>query len=194
MPTIPLPQPNNQTSYKGELEGFPKEVVDWMLKQQILQGNKEDITVFEAYRKLCKAAGGFDWEETKEGTEFCDKVVSDKRFDIFFTKYPRGISENEKPTYPKIMRVSDAPINEKNDGLIRVVFMEKKGKYLAWEEAETFAEAEHKTVTRAWKYAKNIKPENSFKSKLLEKAEELTEKADELLALASELKEAADKL
>ena len=173
--------------YKGDLEGFPKEVVDWMLKQQVLQGNKEDITAFESYRALCRYEGGFDWENTKEGIEFCNQVIANKRFDIFFKRYSQSISENEKPTYPKIMRVDHNPITKENKGLKRVVFAEKAGVYIAWVKAETFAEAENETRAQAWKYAKDIEPENPIKL-------ELIKKADELLTLANKLKETAKTL
>ena len=33
--------------YRGDLKGFPREIVHLMLKHQIEQGNKEDISVFE---------------------------------------------------------------------------------------------------------------------------------------------------
>ena len=190
--------------YKGELEGFPKEVVDWMVKQQVLQGNKPDVTVFEKDKESIKREGGFNWSNTEKGkevsidddgeeqetvvnVEFCAQVIRNKNFKLFFDTYP-------KSEYPKIMWVDDAPLSEKNKGTQRVVFMEKAGKYLAWNIAETFAEAENETETCAWKFAKDIKPEDPAELELLQKAEELIQKASELLAAANELKEAANKL
>lgn len=32
---------------------------------------------------------GFDWHNTKEKYEFCHAVILDKRFDLFFEKYPK---------------------------------------------------------------------------------------------------------
>ena len=173
--------------YKGELKGFPKEVVDWMVKQQVLQGNKPDVTVFEKDKEAIKNEGGFNWSNTEKGTDFCAKVIKHRHFNLIFDMYP-------KSEYPKIMWVDDAPLSKKNKGAQRVVFMEKAGKYLAWENAETFAEAENETETCAWKFAKDIKPEDPAELELLQKAEELIQKASELLAAANELKEAANKL
>ena len=166
--------------YKGELKGFPKEVVDWMVKQQVLQGNKPDVTVFEKDKEAIKNEGGFNWSNTEKGTDFCAKVIKHRHFNLIFDMYP-------KSEYPKIMWVDDAPLSKKNKGAQRVVFMEKAGKYLAWENAETFAEAEKETNIVKWKYAEDIKPENPLKKELLAKADELIQQARELKAAAAKL-------
>lgn len=74
--------------YKEELQGFPVEVVEKMLERQVEQGNKRDISVFEADRFACKEEGGFDWDETPEGWYFWYKVIDSKNFDHFFERYP----------------------------------------------------------------------------------------------------------
>ena len=56
--------------------------------------------------------------------------------------------------------VSDLPINEKNPGKKRVVFMEKTNKFIAWKSAETFEEAEVEYEAFGWKYAKDIEEFN----------------------------------
>lgn len=45
----------------------------------------------------------------------------------------------------------------------RVVFGKKNGKYIAWSGAETVEEAEKKTVTAAWDYAREIDPFRELK-------------------------------
>ena len=70
---------------KGQLEGFPKEIIAAMLKEQVKQGNKEDITVFESYKSAAKGDKGFNWETTKEGMNFWDKILNARNFDHFFT-------------------------------------------------------------------------------------------------------------
>ena len=76
--------------FKGELQGFPVEVVEKMLERQVEQGNKRDLSVFEKSIYFYKNIGGFNWDETIEGTSFWDKVLRVKNFHHFFEKYPKG--------------------------------------------------------------------------------------------------------
>lgn len=75
--------------YKGQLEGFPPEVVELMLQRQFEQTGKRDISVFEANRQAGKSSNGFTWEDTIEGHHFWEDVIEDKNFDVFFKKYPK---------------------------------------------------------------------------------------------------------
>lgn len=162
--------------YKGQLEGFPREIVERMLECQVEQGNPKDVAVFELYRCTGQRCRGFTWEDTSEGHDFWARILMDGKLDTFFKKYP-------KTPYPKVMMVGDAyPLTRK-----RVVFMEKRGKFIAWTDAETLEDAETVLDIRAWKYAEDIKPENPQKQKLLNKAEELIQKAEELKAAANKL-------
>ena len=137
--------------YKGEITGFPEEVVEKMLEHQVNQGFKRDITVFETWK--CASHQGFCWEDTIEGKAFWKKVIDKEKFDLFFERYPKN-------TYPKVMMVSTYPITENNKGVTRVVFMEKNGKYLAWIDATTLDQAKKETGTTAWRYAKDIESSN----------------------------------
>ena len=83
--------------------------------------------------------------------------------------------------------VSNSLINPDNPGKQRVIFMEKCGKFIAWNYATTLEQSETVTEITCWNYAKDIEPENPQKTELLQKAEELIKKAEEL-------KEAANKL
>ena len=60
----------------------------------------------------------------------------------------------EERNYPRVMLVS---ADNKNWGK-RVVLMEKKRGFLAWEFAETLEEAKEIVVTNFWRYAKEIEP------------------------------------
>jgi len=75
--------------YKGELNGFPEEVVEKMLERQFEQDNVKDITVFED-----NIYGGFSWSNSIEGLTFWLNVISQRNFDLFFDKYPK-IEEEE---------------------------------------------------------------------------------------------------
>ena len=134
--------------YKGQLEGFPKEVVDKMLYYQVQQGNKEDVTVFESNSLSNKVKRGFAWVNTTEEYGFWEDIIVYKNFNLFFQKYPK----NNVKLYPKVMLVSNDRIN----WVKRVVFMEKCGYFIAWSSAETPKECESAMRTSPWKYAKDI--------------------------------------
>ena len=73
--------------------------------------------------------------------------------------------ENE---YPKVMKVSNKPIETledfKNAGT-RVVFMEKRNRFLAWHNSRTLEQSENKTDVFTWNYAVDLdwKPEEETK-------------------------------
>ena len=162
--------------YKGQLDGFPREIVERMLECQVEQGNPKDVSVFEKHKEASVEKGGFYWSDTSEGRDFWVDILSLRRLDTFFKKYP-------KTTYPKVMMVGNSyPLTLK-----RVVFMKKCGKFIAWVKAETLEDSKDKFDTSAWEYAEDIKPENPQKQELLTKAEELIKKAEELKAAANKL-------
>lgn len=76
--------------YKGQLEGFPKEVVEKMIERQVEQGNPRDVSVFEKRRTIDKGHLGFTWVTTDEGGDFWDSVIEYKDFDLFFKRYPKS--------------------------------------------------------------------------------------------------------
>ena len=83
-------------NYKDELEGFPEAVVDWMLKEQELQKNSRDISVFEKDKTANEYEGGFHWIHSKYFTDSeCSNIIEDCKFNIFFDKYPNGIDNVE---------------------------------------------------------------------------------------------------
>ena len=81
------------SKYKGDLEGFPEEVVEAMLDYQEEQGNERDVTVFETEidRNGFSGdfSGGFTWRDTPEGFRFWQEVLGNKNFDLYFDKYPK---------------------------------------------------------------------------------------------------------
>lgn len=93
---VPLPASPSYHSYKGQLEGFPVEVVELMLQRQFEQTGKRDVSVFEKYKKADKHQHGFDWTITPEKVCFWDDVISDKKFHVFFKKYPKEFNSHIK--------------------------------------------------------------------------------------------------
>lgn len=73
----------------GDIAGFPIEVVKKMVEEQVRQGNKANVNVFQERCKASKWAGGFDWEKTENGYYFWAMVFVCKEFDVFFEKYPK---------------------------------------------------------------------------------------------------------
>jgi hypothetical protein len=138
--------------YNGDIKGFPEEVVERMLYYQVEQGNKRDVTVFEKNRIAGKDTGGFDWVKTLEKHAFWIQVIDGRDFDVFFDRYP-------KKAYPKVMMVSDCPIDNDNKGIPQVVFMEKCGRFFAWASAKTIEEAEREIEIKRWSYVKDIEPQ-----------------------------------
>lgn len=83
---------------KGDIWDFPIEVIDKMVEHQIEQGNEYDVKVFQRLSRTSKRiSGGFSWYETSEGSDFWEKVICEKRFDLFFEKYPREAIGTEQP-------------------------------------------------------------------------------------------------
>ena len=82
---------------KGELIGFPKEIIARMLECQEEQGNKRYVIVFEEYKFPFLEEGGFDWDKTKEKFKFWDEVIYNRNFDLFFERYPKqGNQDNSQ--------------------------------------------------------------------------------------------------
>lgn len=130
----------------GKLEGFPIEVVEKMLERQFEQTGKKDVSIFQRWLSAAKASNGFDWDETKEESIFWTNIINYKKFNLFFEKYP-------KSEYPKLMWVWD---NNEDGKFKRVVFMEKNGRYLAWNTAETLKAAETVCDVTPWHYAEDV--------------------------------------
>jgi len=74
-------------NYKGQLEGFPEEIVEKMLERQVEQGNGRDITVFE--KSVSNSSKGFVWELAIEGDLFWINILKDLNFELFFKRYPK---------------------------------------------------------------------------------------------------------
>lgn len=73
----------------GDIAGFPIEVVRKMVEEQVRQGNKADVSIFQECAHKVKKSGGFEWKETEYGFDFWNMVIIGKEFDAFFEKYPK---------------------------------------------------------------------------------------------------------
>ena len=78
-----------QSDLVGDIKEFPIEVVQEIVNEQVRQGNRSDVEVFQDRVSAVGARGGFDWDLSLMGETFWRKVLFHKRFDTFFQKYPK---------------------------------------------------------------------------------------------------------
>ena len=83
-------------SYGGQIADFPSEIVEMMLQRQFEQTGKRDVSVFEGYKSAHKSQNGFNWNETSENSMFWYNVIDQKKFNIFFEKYPKEFNSHIK--------------------------------------------------------------------------------------------------
>lgn len=75
--------------YKGQLKGFPSEIVEKMLDHQVEQGNPRNVAVFEETKNSTSSYFGFDWATSNEGYRFWDNIINNLDFNHFFDLYPK---------------------------------------------------------------------------------------------------------
>jgi hypothetical protein len=139
--------------YKGQLEGFPEYVVNAMLDEQVRQGNKRDVTVFERKSRESISSGGFDWSVSILGEDIWLSVINKKQFHLIPNSQPIS-----KP-YPKRMIVYD--IKHDLTDTIRTVLCEYNGKFVAIPEHEELVFGKQGSVEQVyiWNFAKDIHEE-----------------------------------
>lgn len=94
-----------QSDLVGNIKDFPIEVVQKMVKEQVKQGNKADVSVFHNDATSDVFDGGFDWCDTDDGRDFWEEVIVNSNFELFFKKYPK------KPNLVYIVGDSEVGIN-----------------------------------------------------------------------------------
>ena len=70
-----------------KLKGFPTEVIRAMIREQLIQGNASDVSVFQSCKSCGALRGGFDWNATSQGFDFWERVVGKEDFAYFFKEY-----------------------------------------------------------------------------------------------------------
>ena len=79
-----------QTDLIGDIANFPIEVVQKMVDEQVKQGNKANVKIFQANRNTGFACGGFTWNRTDDGDSFWEGVIRNHCFNAFFDRYPKS--------------------------------------------------------------------------------------------------------
>ena len=108
----------------GNISNFPIEIVQKMVDYQVKQGNEPDVVTFQMNCFMSKDYGGFDWDETDEGTNFWNEVISLNNFDVFFKKYPKKYTGDDPGPKGK------EGVDGSNDYGCAEVFLPKQGKYV----------------------------------------------------------------
>ena len=124
-----------QSDLIGEIKDFPIEVVQAMVDEQVRQGNKADVEVFQEYAYARYVRGGFDWSNSVMGEDFWDDVLYRKRFDEFFQKYPKNQYTIEKAEIS--IKVPDGyEIDSEKSTFTNIVFKPIESKCpKSWEDA-----------------------------------------------------------
>ena len=89
--------------YKDQLKGFPYEIVNRMMDNQEIQGNKRDLSVFEKDLKANATNGGFDWVLTDEKIVGWSIAINDKCFAKFLKLYPSNKKNNGVFSFESLM-------------------------------------------------------------------------------------------
>ena len=85
------------TQYKGEIEGFPRHIVEEMLDEQERQGNKRDVTVFEKYKMSGVDTGGFNWCNSILSTDTWKDIIDNRKFHLIEQAKPQQPKKNKFP-------------------------------------------------------------------------------------------------
>ena len=73
----------------GGIKDFPIEVVEKMIEEQIKQGFRPDVEVFQKFPDAGLNKKGFIWSKTENGYFFWKEVIEEGNFDFFFRIYPK---------------------------------------------------------------------------------------------------------
>lgn len=65
---------------KGQLEGFPLNIIEKMIEEQVAQGNPADVTIFEVNSCSTIDIGGFDLDRTNK-ERYWIEVIYRRNFD-----------------------------------------------------------------------------------------------------------------
>ena len=91
---------------KGQLIGFPVEVVMKMIEYQVEQGNSPNVRIFQKDKFQNNQHGGFLWSNTVDGYDFWYQVIALGNFYHFFNKYPNQLDAADEldsnPTNAKL--------------------------------------------------------------------------------------------
>lgn len=89
---------NPQYKPKGDIEGYPLEIVAEMIYYQVEQGNPFGVAVFENKRSAQKDDLGFDWDKTPDGKDFWQRVLEFPRINKSIRHFYRNLMVTKDST------------------------------------------------------------------------------------------------
>lgn len=98
---------------KGDIEGFPVEVIAKMLERQYEQTGAVSVSFFEKDKIAFAYQSGFDWYNTTEGYDFWEDVITKRDFSKFFEMYPKA--EAPGAGIPSFKRFDPVLVRDKDD-------------------------------------------------------------------------------
>lgn len=119
----------------GDLEGFPKEIVQLMVKRQFEQTGKCDISVFQKNYFADLKFGGFTWEMTEEGRNAWNVVTSNT--DLLKRMVPvlRTAFREKRPTYVYV--TNSSKVDNPSEYRKRVLVTINNGRAYTWASASS---------------------------------------------------------
>jgi hypothetical protein len=92
----------------GQLAGIPVKVVQAMVEEQVAQGNKPNITVFQRKKDATLPEGGFAWYKSALGTTFWSTVINHGDYSFFedAKKSETKQAEVEQTNFKKVNEVN----------------------------------------------------------------------------------------
>ena len=157
-----------QSDLVGDIKDFPIEVVQGMVNEQVRQGNEADASVFARRYYFGRANEGFDWDKSPDGHTFWSNVISNFRWEEFFTKYPKTNNKMEEEKSIKIQIPDGYEIDEAKSSFTEIKFKPIEVKYPdSWEDAflnkpiighyfSSISELKGATLSRTDKRDKNL--------------------------------------
>ena len=124
-----------QSDLRGEIKDFPIEVVQEMVNEQVMQGNKANVEVFQERVHVGRICGGFDWVASFMGATFWEDVLWRNKFDIFFQKYHKK-QYSAEPNSVFIEIPDGYEVDKDKSTFTKIVFKPIEPKYpKSWEDA-----------------------------------------------------------
>jgi hypothetical protein len=108
-----------------------------------------------------------------DGREYLSDVIA-----TIYTHPVKIIHADDEPFKERVMEVSHK--GDFSDKSIRVVFAQKNGYFIAWNNAETIDEAKHHWNTSGWRYAREVQPVNPRIAEIESQIQELQNELETL--------------
>jgi hypothetical protein len=135
----------------NNLSRFPPEIIE-LVKTRIKDTGKDLNTELSKFDECIFE--GFVWKTSPEGHRFWNDILVDKKFGVFYEKYPLNAEKPLKEsTFPRVMWVTDYP---EGGWCKRVVLKKIHERYVSWQNATNFVDSEKEVYTTIWKHGKEL--------------------------------------